>query len=122
MMGDPVASKRSIVSLIAASYCASSFGSAILPWDTASISAGGLGMLPIGSVGRVIATASSLHAGLRRAHRQLRHRDELIVRTRKVYFPDAARSLEREYTRCTGFFADDSISHVRNAVAFHDFT
>src|SRR6266850_26872 len=63
MTGDPVASRRRIVSWTAASYSALSSGCemrpARKPW-TPSIKAAGLGMLPMGSVGSI--TISTVEA------------------------------------------------------------
>src|SRR4051794_29528630 len=58
--GEPVASKRSIVSRSAASYCSSS-SACDAPRATASISSGGRGMLPIGSVGIAMGRRSAAH-------------------------------------------------------------
>src|SRR5580698_1425722 len=54
MTGEPVASNRAMVSRIASSYSGPSAGSAPSDIATASINHGGLGILPIGSVGIVI--------------------------------------------------------------------
>src|SRR5688500_9236145 len=80
--GDPVASKRSMVSLTAASYWGSSFGSAISPAATAEINSGGRGILPIGSVGIIIAAVQvgvarpfSIHV----AHQYKGRRDRCFI-------------------------------------------
>jgi hypothetical protein len=54
MTGDPVASKRSIVSRIASSKSGAKAGLELPFFLIASINASGRGMLPIGSVGIII--------------------------------------------------------------------